>query len=236
MRLRCKPLPPDPLCGSSPTYSDSLTLTRGAEGGRRCGSGGTRWASGSQQKLLGSHPPGTVAARARGRGQGGGASEPICQARARRAGHQLPAPVSRPDEPAQRGHRGPARPQRRPLTHRPPGQAGAAGQMEGRRRRGWGREGDRGRGTARAAPGSGGEGRERGPGRGHSEGPRGEEAARTGAILCTKFISHLKKREPSAGGAGSGLGRPRPLPAPPAGGSSGHRARTHGHGHGSGHE
>jgi hypothetical protein len=51
-----------------------------------------------------------------GWGDGGAASESICRPRTRRAGHQLPAPLSRPDESAQRGHRSPARSRGRPGT------------------------------------------------------------------------------------------------------------------------
>lgn len=83
------------------------------------------------------------AARARGGWGGGGrgvASEPICRPRGRRAGHQLPAPLSRPDEPAQRGHRSPARspaspgadphpgPRERLSVQQPDGEAGAGGE------------------------------------------------------------------------------------------------------------
>lgn len=53
--------------------------------------------------------PRAAGARGGGGRPGGVASEPICRPQARRAGHQLPAPLLRPDEPAQRGHRSPAR-------------------------------------------------------------------------------------------------------------------------------
>lgn len=110
--------------------------------------GVTDVASGSQRRLVG-----VLAARGRsrlrarerpeperGRGAGrrglagGVASEPICRPRAQRAGHQLPAPLLRPDEPAQRGHRSPARSGASPSTDPrsgPRGRLGAArNQME----------------------------------------------------------------------------------------------------------